>query len=73
MWSDSPAELRETFTLAVWVGYVTRALDFANMLKGAPLALTQEWNVHIAAVLRHWQEAHALLNQHDHFLTAIER
>lgn len=67
----SLAALRETFTLAVWTGYVTRALDFVHMLQGATAALIEEWQGHIVVVLRHWQEAHALLNQGEQFLFAI--
>lgn len=73
-WSrnGSPASLRETFTLAVWVGYVTRALDFVDMLQGADAALIEEWQEHVVILLRHWKEARALLNQTDQFLLAIE-
>ena len=73
-WSrdGSVATLRETFTLAVWVGYVTRALDFAHMLDGARVEMINEWQPHIVRLLRHWADAHALLDQSEHFLCNIE-
>ena len=44
-WTDkaSLSTLRDTFTLAVWAGYVSRALGFAQMLDGATSALIEEW------------------------------
>lgn len=74
VWSGngSTAALRETFTLAVWVGYVTRALDFVHMLQGADTEMTEKWQAHIVVLLRHWAEAHSLLNQTEQFLSAIE-
>jgi hypothetical protein len=73
-WSrdGSPAALRETFTLAVWVGYVTRALDFVDMLRGANTALIHEWQGHVVVLLRRWEQAHAFLNQGERLLAAIE-
>ena len=68
----STASLRETFTLAIWAGYVTRALDFVSMLQGANAALIDEWHGHVVVLLRHWEEAHALLNHGAQFLSAIE-
>jgi hypothetical protein len=72
-WTDkaSLSTLRDTFTLAVWAGYVSRALGFAQMLDGAPTALIEEWKRHIVVVLRHWQEAHGRLNDGEEFLFGI--
>lgn len=63
-WTDkaSLSTLRDTFTLAVCAGYVSRALGFAQMLDGASTALIEEWQRHIVIVLRHWQEAHGRLD-----------
>ena len=63
---------RETFTLALWAGYVSRALEFAQMLDGAPPDLIDRWRGHIVAVLEHWHEAHRRLNDDEEFLAAIE-
>jgi hypothetical protein len=74
-WSGAGSSLatwRETFTLALWAGHVSRALAFAQMLDGATPALIEQWQGHIVDVLRHWQEAHARLNQDDEFLLAIQ-
>ncbi len=73
-WRDegSLATLRETFTLALWAGYVSRALEFAQMLEGATDTLIERWQGHIVVVLRHWQDAHGRLNDGDEFLSAIE-
>ncbi len=72
-WTDKAplGSLRDTFTLAVWAGYVTRALGFAQMLDGATTALIEEWQRHIVAVLGHWQEAHGRLDAGAEFLSAI--
>jgi hypothetical protein len=74
VWSphSSPATLQETFTLAVWVGYVTRALEFAHMLQGADSGMIARWQAHIVVLLGHWAKAHALLDESEHFLSAIE-
>jgi len=73
-WSrdGSIAALRDTFTLAVWVGYVNRALDFAHMLEGAGVGMINTWHPHIVRLLRHWVDAHALLDQGEQFLCNIE-
>ncbi len=73
-WSrdGSSASLRETFTVAVWVGYVTRALDFVGMLQNANAALIREWQGHAVVLLRHWAAAHPLLSHGERFLAAIE-
>lgn len=68
---SSPATWRETFTLALWAGHVSRALAFAHMLDGATPVLIEQWQGHIVVVLRHWKEAHARLNRDDEFLLAI--
>lgn len=57
----SPATLREAFRLAVWTGYVTRALTWIRMVEGAPPAVASEWHGHAAAMLHRWQAAHELL------------
>ena len=70
--AGSLATRRETFTLALWAGYVSRALEFARMLDGAMPALIEQWQGHIVVVLRHWQEAHARLSQEEEFLFSIQ-
>lgn len=72
-WTDKEplSTLREAFTLAVWAGYVSRALGFAQMLDGATTVLIEEWQRHIVVVLRHWQEAHGRLHDGAKFLSAI--
>ena len=73
-WRDdgSLGTLHETFTLALWAGYVSRALEFAQMLEGATETLIDRWQGYIVVVLRHWQEAHGRLNDGEEFLAAIE-
>ena len=74
-WSGAGSSLttwRETFTLALWAGHVSRALAFAQMLDGATPALIEQWRGHIVVLLRHWQEAHTRLNRDDEFLLAIQ-
>ena len=73
-WTEdgSTATLRETFTLALWAGYVSRALDFAQMLAGAAPVLVHQWQGHILDVLGRWQKAHARLRCGEEFLSAIE-
>lgn len=73
-WTEdaSLATLRETFTLALWAGYVSRALEFAQMLEGATADLIDRWQGHIVVVLRHWQEARGRLDDGKEFLCSIE-
>ena len=65
------AALREAFRLAVWVGHVTRALDFAHHLPETPPDLRGEWGGHIAALLDRWRVGHAFLARGDQLLMAV--
>lgn len=67
-----PKSLRRSFTLAVWVAHVSRALDFVHMLEGSTQELTTEWQENIVQLLRRWQQTQTLLNQDQELLFAIQ-
>lgn len=57
------SSLRELFATALWVGLVSRALDWDHMLRGTPGADLAEWQAHIPRWLRLWVERRRLFTR----------
>jgi hypothetical protein len=63
-WGSTP-ETREAFGLAVWVGYVARALSNDHQTAGAAPADVAEARAEIVMLLRAWHAKRALLGRQE--------
>jgi hypothetical protein len=67
----SAKALRESFTSAIWLAHVSRALDYVHMLDGSTPELIAEWHGNIVELLDQWQQRRELLSRGDELIDAI--
>lgn len=72
-WTEygSAVSLRASFSSALWIAHVSRALDFVHMLDGSTPELVVEWHGYIVELLDQWQQRRELLGRDDDLVEAI--
>jgi hypothetical protein len=72
-WTEhgSASALRTSFVSAIWLGHLSRALDFVHMLDGSTPELVAEWHGYIVELLDQWQQRRELLGSGDDLIDAI--